>query len=313
MYARFGQELHTRETITAAAAVASAGADANGRALVAKVADALPQASPTTRQRLAVKLLQRLAAGSHAHPEARPSSLLDTSGSGAVANGGVESFFASSPGAGPGSFARLIAGIADTQARGDLVYYGAARADGLVEAIAREILYPYFIESRIPPPYTEDEFLVANGFLLLAPEPIITAGFVAEYAQRVWGFECGRTVALALRILHQAGILLSSPLLGERGRIHAYTLSPHGISFAACLWCLYEEFNAENTTIAWDRVACSAFARMFVIPPSVVTSRLWEAERAGLIGFWSAGGTRRISLKIGEREALICLLLAGAG
>jgi hypothetical protein len=209
------------------------------------------------------------------------------------------------------SFARLLSHLPDTQARHDLVYYAAARADDLVAAIARDILYPYFIDGCIPAPYSEGEFIMANAGLLLAPEPIITTGFVADYARRTWGFDSERTVGLALRMLRQAGILLSAPLLGMRGRVAAYTLAPHGMSLPALLWGFYDEYGGASIAPAWDQVGRAPFARLFVVPPSVVASRLWEAERAGLIGFWSAGGTRRVALKVREREALARLLLSG--
>ena len=208
-------------------------------------------------------------------------------------------------------FARLLAHLRDTQARRELVFYAAARTDRLIGAIAREILYPFFIEERIPPPYEEDEFIIANAGLLLAPEPILTAGVVSDYARRAWGFDSERTIGLALRILRQAGILLSAPLLGERGRVAAYTLAPHGLSLPALLWGLHHEYGQAGIAPAWDQVGRAQCAQLFVVPPSVVTSRLWEAERAGLVGCWSVGGTRRVALKVREADALSRLLLSG--
>lgn len=320
VYARFGQELYARETILAAAIIAGEAEDVDGRALTVRIADALPHPSPTTRMRVATKLLQRMMAGAAV---ASPSSLSKANGAAPSLAADSLSELASLPANGNGTsrsahaaqhngvavFARLLANLPDTGARRDLVYYAVARADGLVGAIARDILYPYFIEERIPAPYTEDEFIMANACLLLAPEPILTMGFVADYARRAWGFDSERTVGLALRILRQAGILLSSPLLGERGRIHAYTLAPHGLSLAALLWSLYDEFGHDHAAPAWDQVGRAQFARQFVVPASVVISRLFEAERAGLVGFWSAGGTRRVALKVRECDALARLLL----
>jgi hypothetical protein len=308
VYARFGQELYARETIAAAAVVARLEADGDCESLTARVAAVLPHRSAATRQRLATKLLQRMAAGTpacDALPTARagaptPAPSLSA---GSSAESGLPPTIA--------YFARLLCSLNDTQARGDLIYYATARADDLVGAIARDILYPYFIEDRIPAPYGEDEFIMANAGLLLAPEPILTTGFVADYAQRVWGFESERTVGLALRILRQAGILLSAPLLGARGRVAAYTLAPHGLSLAALLWGLYDEFGNEPVAPAWDQVANARFARLFVVAPSVVNSRLWEAERVGLVARWSAGGTRRVALKVREIDALTRLMLAG--
>lgn len=301
VYARFGQELYARETIAAAAVVARLE-DGDAGPLTDRIAAVLPQTSAATRRRLATKLLQRMAAGTALCEPAPGVGSMGPDVAAVPENAASLKVVC---------FARLLSSLQDTQARRDLVYYATARVDDLVGAIAREILYPYFVEDRIPAPYGEDEFIMANAGLLLAPEPILTTGFVADYARRVWGFESERTVGLALRILRQAGILLSAPLLGARGRVAAYTLAPHGISLAALLWGLYDEFGHESLAPAWDQVAHARFARIFVVSPSVVNSRLWEAEKVGLVGRWSAGGARRVALKVRDVDALTRLMLAG--
>lgn len=305
MYARFGQELYLKETIAAARAAAELH-EHNGdqRTLGACVADLLPHPSTATRGRIAAKLLQRIAAGA---PSCEPSDE-------AMETKRRPEPLPALPARLPGptvAFARLMSGLHDMHAQRELVYYAAACGDGLIAAIAREILYPYFIEDRIPAPYTEDEFIMANAGLLLAPEPILTAGFVADFSRRAWGFDSERTVCLALRILRQAGILIASPLLGERGRVAAYTLAPHGLSLPALLWSLHAEFGREPIAPAWDQVVRAACVRLFVVPPSIVTSRLWEAEKAGLVSSWSLSGTRRVAFKVRAPEALAHLLLAG--
>ena len=338
VYARFGQELYSHETLAAAAVLAHAHGQ-NERldtgALTGRIALLLPEGTPAHRQRVAVKLLQRLSSGAHrnkaAHsqeartPQAQTSEASREAGRSGTAQGqetprrmereeehaGEEHDLEPGRDADGGAFARLLAYLPDTQARHDLVYYGAARADALIGAIARDVLYPYFIEGRIPPPFEEDEFLVANAGLLLAPEPILTTGVVSDIARRAWQFDSERTVTLALRVLRQAGILLSAPILGERGRVAAFTLAPHGLSLAALLWGLHHEFGQADYAPSWDQVCRAEFARLYVVPPSVIASRLLEAERAGLVAFWSVGGTRRVSLRVRETDALACLLLSG--
>ncbi len=336
MYARFGQELYPHETLAAAAVLARAWAEneyLEAGLLTGRIALLLPEGTPAHRQRVAVKLLQRLSAGAHqkkaASKDTPKDTPKDTSGKDSHQSAGKTSGAAVGKEAfdagraqkdqppplrheqDSAAFAQLLAYLSDTQARQDLVYYGAARADALIGAIARDILYPYFIEGRIPPPFGEDEFLVANAGLLLAPEPILTTGVVADIARRVWQFDSERTVTLALRVLRQAGILLSAPILGERGRVAAFTLAPHGLSLTAMLWGLYHEYGHADDAPTWDQVCRSDFARLYVVPPSVIASRLMEAERAGLVAFWSAGGTRRVALKVRETDALARLLLSG--
>ena len=306
MYARFGQELYTRETIASASIIAEEMPRLRPADLSVRVAETLVHASDSTRRRVAAKIVQRLTAGA---------GVLEPDAPGARASEGGARRAAQSPSCGRtrvACFSRLLAGLDDTQSRQDLVYFAAARVDALIGAIARDVLYPYFIEQRIPAPYSEDEFLAANACLLLAPEPIITTGLVADYARRVWRFESDRTVALALRVLRQAGIVLPCPILGERGRVMAWTCAPHGISLAALLWCLYDEFGTEGLTPGWDQICRAGFARTFVIPPAVVASRLLEAERAGYVGFWSVGSMRRVNIKIADPDALSRLLLGHA-
>lgn len=318
MYARFGQELYPRETIAAARLIAAQ--DDDPRPLTSRIAETLAHPSPQTRVRVANKLVQRLAAGVPSPPDYSGAKQDGGKQNGAERNGlgsaapaaeAKRKPRAEPQDAGVTTFSCLLCNHADTQAQRDLVYYAAARADGLIAAIASDILYPYFIEDRIPIPYSEDEFIMANAGLLLAPEPIVTAGFVADYARRAWNFDSPRTVGLALRILRQAGILISAPLLGARGRVAAYTLAPHGMSLSALLWAFYGEFGQASLAPAFDQVERSHFARLFVVSPSVVRSLLWEAEKAGIAASWSPSGARRVALKVREPDALARLLLSG--
>lgn len=312
MYAQFGQELYLRETIAAARLIAAQ--DDDPRPLPSRITETLAHPSPQTRLRVANKLLQRLTAGAAACAE-QPEAANEVrkpyrAGPAAFPKGNGKPALAPYD-AGLATFACLLCNHSDTQAQRDLVYYAAARADSLIAAIAADILYPYFIEDRIPAPYSEDEFIMANAGLLLAPEPILTAGFIADYARRAWNFDSPRTVGLALRILRQAGILISAPLLGARGRVAAYTLAPHGLSLSALLWAFYGEFGQAPLAPACDQVERSHFARFFVISPSVVRSLLWEAEKAGIAAAWNPSGARRVALKVREPDALARLLLSG--
>ena len=146
MYARFGQELYPHETLAAAALLAQASRQderPSSAALAGRVALLLPEGSPAHRQRVAVlkRLLQRVAAGA----QRAAKNILLVKRRGKIPNPARRT--------GRRAFAHLLAYLPDTQARQDLVYYGAARADALIGAIARDVLYPYFIEDRIPPPF----------------------------------------------------------------------------------------------------------------------------------------------------------------
>jgi hypothetical protein len=274
LYARFGQELYARET----ARVAEWIADANGTGSPAAcVAARLPYPSAATRDRLAAKFIQRLTAGCAGET-------------------------------GPETFARLLSGVGDPEAQRELAYYGAARADRLVGAVAREVVYPYFIDGALPRGVTENDVAAHNTGRLLTVEPVLTLPFVAWYAQTQWDFQSERTVALALRILRQAGLLLSTWLPGEARRTLAYTLAPHGLTLPAFVWGLYEEFAAFPIAPTLDRVERAAFVRTFVVPPAVIVARLRDAERTGFIRFTTAAGARRIILPLAREELIAGLM-----
>lgn len=291
MYPTFGQELYARETARAAELIAGTFEPANGNAngtgaahgYAALVADTLPHPSPGTRVRLAVKLVQRLSAG----------------------NG---------KGEGPQLFARLLASLPDSETRRELIYYGVTQADRIVGAIARDVLYPYFVDGRLPRGVAEIEFILHNSgrlLPLLTVEPLLTLPFIAWYAERQWDFVSARTIALSMRILRQAGILLTTslPASSEDGRgATAYTLAPHGLSLAAFVWCLYDEFKekeertASGTPLTVDKVEHAGFVRTFVVPPALATARLREAEREGFLRFENSGNARRVLLPLQPEE-----------
>jgi hypothetical protein len=280
VYATFGQELYARETVRAAELIANASGELFGELnYAAAVADALPHSSASTRARLAAKLVQRLSSASG---------------------------FADCP----RDFARLLTGLSDFQARRELVFYSVARADRIVGAIAREVLYPYFIEERLPRGVGETEFALHNTWRLLMVEPLVTIPFIAWYAERYWDFVSARTVVLALRIFRQAGILNVSPLSGEERRTHACTLAPHGLSLAAFVWCLYDEFADAPMPPSPDRVERADFAQIFVVPPTIISERLIEAEAAGYISWSYSGESKRMELTL-KREELVSRLLGG--
>jgi hypothetical protein len=277
VYATFGQELYLRETASAAGIIAQSGSWSERDGLTAQLAESLNYSSASMRTRVAEKLLQRLAAGSSVS----------------------ERRFA---------FARLVAGIGDSEAQRELIYYAVARTDGLIGAIARDALTPYFLDGQPPRGATEDDLAKYNTGRLLTIEPMLTLPFLTWYARESFGFTSARTVALAMRILRQAGIILSVSLSGAPKRTLAYTLAPHGLSLAAFLWCLYDEFSCDPLAPSTDRIERAAFARTFVVPPAVIGARLREAEREGWIQFDTIAGTRRVYLPLSTDQLMTALL-----
>jgi hypothetical protein len=277
VYATFGQEFYLRETAAAAGIIAQCGSWTHRDRLTAQLAQRLTYASASMRARVAEKLLQRLAAGSR-DPQRRL------------------------------AFARLVAGIGSSEAQRELIYYAAARADGLIGALARDALTPFFLDGQPPRGATEDDLAKYNTGRLLTIEPLLTLPFLNWYARAAFGFTSERSVALAMRILRQAGIVLSVSLPGAPKRTLAYTLAPHGLSLPAFLWCLYDEFACDPLPPSTDRIERATFVRTFVVPPAVIGARLREAEREGWVQFSTIAGARRVSLPLSPEQLVTALL-----
>ena len=264
----FGQELHLRDAIKAATMLADVGLH---RGVSEIVAASLDHPSAGTRSRIAAKLVQRLRSGA-ASPEDRQ------------------------------HFLRLIVGMADMSVRRDLIYYATARADPLVGAVAAEVLYPILIETRPPQGARPDELAPHQAGLLLTVEPIVPMGFLLKYAAREWRYGSRRSLLLALRILRQVGITRTVRIRGASGALEAIALAPHDLSFAAFVWCFMDEFARSVPAATPDRIERSRFARIFVVPPSLIDARLDQADRQGYLRTRVMAGARRVvpALTIGE-------------
>lgn len=273
-YPTFGQELYLRETLKAAATLVDTGLR---RGVSEIIAASLDHPSPKTRARIAAKLVQRLRSGA-AVAEDRP------------------------------HFLRLLTGIGDMSVRRDLVYYATARADPLVGAVAAEVLYPVLIESATPGGTLRDEMAPHRAGLLLTVEPIVPVDFLLRYAGRVWRYGSRRSLLLALRILRQVGIARTVRMQGASGTVEAIALSPHDLSPAAFLWCFMDEFGRSVPPATADRVERSRFARVFVVPPSLIDVRLDQAERGGFLRMRNMAGARRVIPALTAGEAVERLL-----
>jgi len=251
----FGQELYLRETVEAARLLDREGLTKDA---AARIAGILPHPSPITRRRLANKILQRLEAGC-----AEPAQLR--------------------------LFVRLLANLEESEARRELVYYSASRADPIVGAIASEILYPFFIERTLPAGTAPEEASPEQEGLLLTVERMVMLRFILRYAEQRWQYRSERSIRLAMRIMQHGGIVLPQRLRGARGRVTGYILAPHGISLPAFVWCCMTELPALMPRASVDAILTSGFVRRLIVPPAIVEARLQQAERAGYLRFQSGG------------------------
>jgi hypothetical protein len=273
-FATFGQELYLRETLKAAAILTEAGLH---RGVTELVAPTLDHRSAKTRRRIAAKLVQRLAAGAR-EPQDRA------------------------------QFVRLVAGINDTAARRELVYYGVTRADPLVGAIAGEVLYPALVDRTTPQGARQEDMAPHRAGLLLTVEPVVPLDFLLTYAADRWHYRSRRSILLALRILRQVGIARSFRLRGASGAVEAIALSPHDLSLAAFIWCFMDEFGRTVPAPTVDRVQRSAFARAFIVPPALVDARLEQAEDQRFLRTRVMAGARRVVPAMSLEQSVTRLL-----
>lgn len=245
----FSQELYYDESIQAIESFADAP---RRRELHARIADDLPHSSAATRNRIATKIIQR--------------------------------YFVDSDGSYPAdAFLQLVSSSRRRDIRMDLLYWRAARTDALIEAMAGELFYPYFVLGQIPHGYTESAFHMANTATLFSVDSVITRDFAIEYASRVWHFDSPRTVALALRIMRQAEILDAVSVTMGRRRVHGYYPLPHTPRSEVFAYCVYEEFLAEGPLVSTDRLRNSAFAKVFLLSGLQMDSLAKMAERKKLL------------------------------
>lgn len=245
----FSQELYYDESIQAIVSYADAP---RRRELHARIVDDLPHTSTATRKRIATKIIQR--------------------------------YFVSPDGSFPSTpFLKLVSGTERKDIRLDLLYWRAARTDAVIEAVAGELFYPYFVLGTVPQGYTESEFHMANTATLFSVDSVITRDFAVEYARKVWSFDSPRSITLALRIMRQAEILDAVSVTMGRRRVHGYYPLPHTPRVEVFGYCLYEEFLEESPLISTDRLRNSAFAKIFLLSGLQMDSLAKMAERKRLL------------------------------
>lgn len=249
-FATFGQELYADDAAEALRLALEVETRADLRERLAEV---LPQASHKTRRRIADKLIQRLI------PVERGKVIV-------------------SP------FVRIAAGIRDTQARTELIYYRTAQTDTIIAAVAADVFYPYFVDGRPPQGFSAAQFRIANTGALFECDNVITRSFVSAYARKAWGFRSEATVSRALRVLRDAGLIEVLP--GEPGgaRQIAFALRPHTMRLPTFALCLYEESAARGApSLALNQIHGADFARMFIVRPVDLTAMAEEARRRRLV------------------------------
>lgn len=222
------------------------------RELRDRVVKLLRQRAKTTRERIANKLIQRYLAGEKGRLRVGP-------------------------------FAELVGGIKDQTSRTQLLYYRLTQVDELVGALAREVVYPYFIERAVPKGFKRDEFFAINGQRLIDEDPYLLSPFLDEFATRNWRVKPGDSLGQAMRILADAGFV-------ERRRIrsvfrHPYALYPakNDATMTAFVYALYDELGGTKGALPEARLVESTFARTLLMPPDIVRHMVRNCRQYGFL------------------------------
>lgn len=281
----FGQEFYPYESLRAIK-FADKTRITDRRALVEHIASELTQTSEMTRLRIAAKFVQRYFA--HTNKDIIPAPQLQP-------------------------FIRLVSRNrrADTQI--ELMFGRLAQVDKIVGSLARELFYPVCVLDRAPVGISQSSFAARNGAQLLSPVPILTRGFILDYARDVWDFSNRSTLDRALRVLQSAGLIARERQSELRGHPTAFRLSNHDVSLTTWVWSLYEEFlphaHTPQFSISPHALEVAEFSRTFLLSPAQVEAHK-EAARAQQL----VAGSRDGSLKLifGNMDALVDTLLTKA-
>lgn len=246
---------------------------------LSKIADLLRQPSPSTRTRIASKIMQRISFLNYSRTANTP-------------------------------FVDLVSGLKNESAKRDLIYWKAARTDRIISSIAEEIFYPYFIMNRLPSGYSESMFNMANTGTLLDTDRIISRDIVVDYAQRTWNFDSTRTLTLALRIMHQAEILDTVIVKVGNRHILGYYPQPHPAKLEVFAYCMFEEyFLGASSMISIDQIHNGECGRLFLQNRLQIDSMLKTMEQRKLIQNTNQRGGRYISFIPPDLKSLVSMLL----
>lgn len=244
-----GQELHFEEAVLAARLAAKHDTRAD---LTKALVEQLPQTSPTTRLRIAEKLIQRLVPIRQGRVQAAP-------------------------------LVRLIAETKDQQSARDMVFYLTARTDHIVAALACRVLHPALVEHSPPKGLSPQQFRIMNTAALFDVDAVLTRRFVIEYAARAWDYHSRASVLRALRIMRQAG-LVDQVIVSERPATIGFALAPHSVTVSAFALLLHEELPARHRGgFAPHHIHELSVARLFLLPALHLSALLEKARAAGLL------------------------------
>lgn len=209
------------------------------------------------------------------------------------------------------SFLKMVRSSESIQDKIDLIYWRTARTDKIIAAIANEIFYSYFINNSIPGGYSQQQFDMKNTYTLFSLDKVITADFVVEYALSNWNFSSKKSILLALRIMRQANMINSLPIItGFKKNLGYYTIQ-HYINPKIFAFCLYEEFSANphRKIISMDQIQESDSVKVFFISRLQLESIIKSLQKDRIIKLTNLHAVRYIEFTHEDASSLTSHLI----
>jgi hypothetical protein len=180
-----------------------------------------------------------------------------------------------------GSLHRILAALSEPAGR-QLLAYVVARNEPMLAALAREVLYPHFVEHAAPQGFTAEEFSAINANGLFEVAGAVTHAGVAAYARRCWRIRDPSSTRRALRLLRKGGVLAATWIARGSRRCLGY-FPIVGLPDIACFTYALYPMRDEAHYVRLDRLRAGLFVHLFLLRPVAVDYLIERAEELGLV------------------------------
>jgi hypothetical protein len=181
----------------------------------------------------------------------------------------------------PGGLHRILAGLSEPAGR-QLLAYVVASTEPMLAALAREVLYPHFVEHEAPAGFAAEEFSAINANGLFEVAGAITHAGVSAYARRCWRVKDPSPTRRALRLLRKGGILGATWIARSSRRCLGY-FPIIGLPDNACFAYALYSMRDQARYVRLDRLRAGLFVRLFLLRPVAVDYLIERAEELGLV------------------------------
>jgi hypothetical protein len=182
---------------------------------------------------------------------------------------------------------RLLASL-DERASRQLWAYVVASCEPMLAGIAREVLYPYFVQCRPPEGFAAEEFSAINANGLFEVAGAVTHAAVGAFARRRWGISDPAPTGRALRLLRRGGVLEAAWVSRSSARCLGY-FPGGGLPDPACLAYAIYSTHGQGGRVRVDRLRAGLFVHLFLLRPIAVDFLLERAIEQGWVGRPEAG------------------------